>query len=126
MKNINYYLLGGLLVLVLCSVGVSQLLLRGQAEGALRLEVYQDGKLSDTIVLINDSPAQFTMVSEEGRYNIIDIDHDRVRVESAECPNQICVNSGWISQSGQMVICAPNKLVLLIKGKKGQVDAIVH
>ena len=126
MRNINYYLLAGLLVLLLLSAGISHLLMRGQAEGALRLEIIQDGNIIDTIALSDDYAAQFKVTSAEGRYNIVEIDHKKARVESAECPNQICVHTGWISQPGQMVICAPNKLVLLIKGKDGQADAIAY
>ena len=126
MKNINYYLLAGLLVLLLLSLGISQALQRGQGEGALRLEIFQDGKLTDTIRLTEGAASRFKVYDQEGRYNLIEIDGKSVRVESAECRNQICVHTGWISQPGQMVVCAPHKLVLLIKGKDGPVDAIVY
>ena len=126
MKKVNYYLLAGLLALLLLSIGVSQLLTRGQEEGALRLEILQDGVLTDTITLTEGRSARFKVYSQEGKYNLIEIEQKSVRVEAAECRNQICVHTGWISQPGQMIVCAPNKLVLLIKGKGGEVDAIAY
>ena len=126
MKRINYYLLAGLLALLLLSIGVSQLITRGQAEGVLRLEIYQDGDLVDTVVLAGEKTTSFKLYDQEGRYNQIEIKGPAVRVVAAECRNQVCVHTGWIDQPGQMIVCAPHKLVLLLKGRAGEVDAIAY
>jgi hypothetical protein len=124
MKRINYYFLAGLLILLLLSFGVSQLLQRQQGAGDLRLEIYRNGELMETLVLSEGKTDSFKVISESDRYNLVEIDSTQVRVAEAECPNQICVRTGWISNPGQVAVCAPNKLVLQIKGKSGQVDVI--
>ena len=48
-------------------------------------------------------------------------------LESADCPDKLCVKQGKISKINQSIICLPHKLTVTIKGgKEGEVDAIVH
>ena len=115
-----------LLVMLALSFGVSQLLLHSQAQGGLRLEILQEGRLIEAISLPGETDRFIKVESGAGRYNVVEIDMARVRVKEAECPNQICVHTGWISQPGQVVICAPNKLALVIKGGSDQVDAVAY
>lgn len=36
-------------------------------------------------------------------------------MESAECPDKVCVNEGKISKKGQTVICLPQRVVLEVE-----------
>ena len=36
----------------------------------------------------------------------------------SDCPDQICVRSGFISQPGQMAVCLPNRVSLLIVSER--------
>ncbi|PLX41583.1 MAG: hypothetical protein C0608_05230 [Deltaproteobacteria bacterium] len=48
-----------------------------------------------------------------------------VSVSTAPCPNRLCVSMGPISDSGEMIICVPNRVALEVVGKKGGgVDAV--
>ena len=40
----------------------------------------------------------------------------RIRFSQADCPDQICVKTGWISRYGQISACAPGHLILKIEG----------
>lgn len=40
----------------------------------------------------------------------------RVRVIESTCPDKVCVRSGWISRSGQAIVCLPNRIVVRIEG----------
>lgn len=40
------------------------------------------------------------------------IQNGKARMESADCRDQICVHTGWISRNGQTVVCLPNRVVL--------------
>jgi Uncharacterized protein conserved in bacteria len=51
-----------------------------------------------------------------GDGNIIEIKDGTVRMTYADCPDKICVRTGSISHSGQSIVCAPNKVVILIVG----------
>ncbi len=46
--------------------------------------------------------------------NIIDISKGKVSMIWADCPDELCVKQGVISQLGQSIICLPNKTVVQI------------
>lgn len=58
----------------------------------------------------------------------IEIRDERVRVHSSPCRNQICVNVGWISDSYQQIICAPNLVFVLINSdtEEEEIDAVTY
>ena len=64
----------------------------------------------------------------EGAYPfIIETDGHRVRFLSSECPDQICVTTGWIEHTGETAVCLPYKAILTIKnGNPTEVDAITQ
>jgi len=44
----------------------------------------------------------------------------KVRVKESSCPNKICVKTGWIKRSGEIIVCAPNEVtVRILSSKKG-------
>ena len=45
-----------------------------------------------------------------------------VYVESADCPDQICVNSAHINAHGGSIVCLPNKVILKIVSGESQED----
>ena len=47
----------------------------------------------------------------------IQIQHGKVRVVSSDCPHKICVKTGWIHKSGDLIVCVPNKVVITIEGE---------
>lgn len=48
-------------------------------------------------------------------HNIFVIKDGEVFMSSADCKNQICVNTGKISKRGECIVCLPNRVVLEIK-----------
>lgn len=53
----------------------------------------------------------------------IEVGQGRARVVNSDCPEQICVKTGWISRAGQTIVCVPNRTVFRLLGKEGP-DAI--
>jgi len=126
MKNLNYYILASLLLLVLISFGVSHLVQRQMTEGDLRLEIYTDGQLYRKISLSEASNEEIKVPNKDGHYNVVEIEKGRARIKESDCPNQMCVKTGWISQPGQIAVCVPNKFNIVIKGKSNKVDTISY
>lgn len=54
-----------------------------------------------------------TVASSAGT-NVIEVQSGKVRVSEADCPNQDCVDQGWISNAGQQIVCLPHKLMVNI------------
>ena len=42
------------------------------------------------------------------------VENGEIYMESAACPDQICVHTGWIDQEHDMIVCMPNKVVVQI------------
>ena len=70
-------------------------------------------------------------VSQEGHTNVIAIENHSVYMESADCHNQVCVDTGVIRRTGETIVCLPNRVVVEILGpqKGGEdddaIDAVV-
>ncbi len=58
----------------------------------------------------------------------IEIQDGKVHVLDSDCRNKVCIAAGWISASGQWIICLPNNVFIRIEGttqpKPGGVDDI--
>lgn len=49
-----------------------------------------------------------------GGYNVIDVRPGEIEVIEADCPDQICVHQGAISDGAEPIVCLPHKLVIEI------------
>ncbi|WP_443255856.1 NusG domain II-containing protein [Streptococcus sp. S784/96/1] len=60
-----------------------------------------------------------TYYPADGQYNIVEVDGSRIRVKEDNSPDQIAVNTGWISRTGQLSICLPHQLIIEIQAPEG-------
>ena len=89
MKRTRFWV-GVLAAAALLSVGAILLLGRWSGGGHMA-RIYQDGVLIREIDLDSlSAPLTFT-VEFQGRTNTITAQPGRIRVESADCPDQVCV-----------------------------------
>ena len=58
--------------------------------------------------------------------NTVVIRDGRVCVESANCPDKICVHTGWVEYDGQMIVCLPHKLIVTVVGGEIGADALAQ
>ncbi|HHW18256.1 MAG TPA: NusG domain II-containing protein [Firmicutes bacterium] len=42
------------------------------------------------------------------------------------CPNGICWRTGWISVSGQSIVCVPNHMTITLEAGNSEVDSVVR
>jgi hypothetical protein len=78
--------------------------------------IYLKGELIEKIDLNAVAiPYEFTVESELGS-NTIKVGHGSIAVVEADCPEQICVNQGSISDSSVPIVCLPHRLVIQIEG----------
>ncbi|WP_249641483.1 MULTISPECIES: NusG domain II-containing protein [unclassified Enterococcus] len=71
-----------------------------------------DGKEVDRFNLAEIDDYEKTYYPASNQYNIVQINHGRIRVKADNSPDQIAVKTGWISKSGQTSICLPHRLVI--------------
>ena len=80
-----------------------------------------NGEVVDQFELSKDTPHQEkTYYPNEGQYNIIEVDGERIRVKEDNSPDQIAVMTSWISQPGELSVCLPHKLLIEIKSVGGE------
>ncbi len=75
------------------------------------VEVTLDGKITASYSLKEDR----TVRLENGdSYNLLVIKNREAYIESASCPDKICVRGGKISKNGEGLVCLPNKTVITV------------
>jgi hypothetical protein len=60
-------------------------------------------------------PRIITIAGARGEL-VVETRDGRVAVTHAECPNHICVRTGWRSRSGDVIVCVPNKTLVRVAG----------
>jgi hypothetical protein len=101
-------------VILVCSM-LPLLLLRGNGEGGIA-RILVDGEQLRSVDLASSATETFEVVSEDGDRNVVAIERGRIRVTEANCPDQVCVRQGWISDSATPIVCLPHGLVIEITG----------
>lgn len=85
--------------------------------------IKQDGNTLKSIDL--DTVQKPERITVTGSYeNIILVERGRIRFEKANCPDLVCVKTGWLSESGDSAICLPNHTSIKIEGANPKVDVV--
>lgn len=79
------------------------------------VRIVSDGNLIETIDL-SVSPDREIVIENEYGKNIVSVEDHRIRVSEADCPDQTCVKSGFLS-GARPIICLPHKLVIEVVGE---------
>lgn len=88
-----------------------------------------DGEVIREIDLSKVSdPETFSVENKHGGTNTIHVEHGKIRFLEASCPDQLCVQQGYISNSLLPAVCLPNGVVIEIEAANEELllDAIVE
>lgn len=110
------------LLLAAAIASAAYILLRdGGTDGPIA-RVTRDGVLLEEIDLDQvDAPYSLTF-EDGGGTNIVLVEKGRIRVSEADCPDQICVHQGYISDGTFPIVCLPHRLMIEIVGGGGDLD----
>lgn len=53
-------------------------------------------------------------IHDTGYGNVIWIENEIVKMDSASCPDELCIRQGEIKNIGESIICIPNKVIVEI------------
>lgn len=81
---------------------------------AKMVEITVDGKVVDTLDLKED--IETTVYSTGDGTNQLVIQDGKVFIKEASCPDGICVHQGKIHETGEMIVCLPNRMIAKIIG----------
>ncbi|MGQ7373461.1 NusG domain II-containing protein [Streptococcus suis] len=122
LKLFDYILIGFTLILSFLPAIFTYTQLTTDANEAKTIAYVRiNGEVVDQFELSKDTPHQEkTYYPNEGQYNIIEVDGERIRVKEDNSPDQIAVMTSWISQPGQLSVCLPHNLLIEIKSVGGE------
>ena len=113
-----------LIIILVVGIPLSVLSLT-EGIGGDKVRISLDGEIYGVYPLGEDREIE---VTEDGHTNHITIKDGQVSMSYSTCLNQVCVNTGAISQAKDAIVCLPNRVVVEIisseKGKGGDADVI--
>ncbi len=108
-------LLIGFLALVVVASAAAILWRVGDEPATVRITV--GGTIVNEIPLSGNSlPKTVTVNGKDGGENTVIVEEGRVCIDCADCPDQICVNQGWITDSTLPIVCLPHQVIVEIVG----------
>ncbi|MFB0971578.1 MAG: NusG domain II-containing protein [Tissierellia bacterium] len=106
-----------ILVIIFASVGilfVSKSNLNKVDAGNKYASIQVNGVEIDRIMINESTDGMTYPVNSEFGYNLLEFSKDGVRSIEATCPDQIDVKQGFIYNSGETIVCLPNRMVVEI------------
>lgn len=72
--------------------------------------------INDTII-DNNTYGTFTLNSENGDYNTLEIHNGKIKCIDSNCPDKLCVSHGYLNEDidNDMIVCAPHRLIIQYK-----------
>ncbi len=90
-------------------------------DGGRRLVITVDGEVYQEIVLTEDTNMEFRIQTPYG-YNDVVISNGVVDVVSADCKNQVCVETKPASRVYDKIVCLPHKVIIEIVSDSDETD----
>jgi len=116
-----------LIIIGVCAITYTTLFAR-RAEQGKRVIVEIDGQVVREFSLSEE--VESVRFDTPHGYNILNIADNRVRISEADCPDKLCVLTGWRQQVGQVIVCLPHRLIVRIVGDNGgageQLDGVTY
>ncbi|MCI1820819.1 MAG: NusG domain II-containing protein [Megasphaera sp.] len=107
-----------LIIILLCMSLLPEAIfvISGTTNSAKTIAVIQvDGKEYKTIPLSEHTGTDmFTIYTKHG-YNTVTVRNQTIAITDADCPDQICVNEGFISKPGATTVCLPHKVMIEVR-----------
>ena len=99
---------------VILIIGIAAMFLFWQkSDDAAVAEIYWDGKLEKTVVLDGKSEYSFRLETlPEVEFTVYT---DRtIAFTFSDCPDKVCINTGYIGTPGKIAACVPNRVYIKI------------
>ncbi|KPG72012.1 NusG domain II-containing protein [Enterococcus sp. RIT-PI-f] len=128
-KNAHLKPWDGVIILLLILSSFLPILIFGQTQTATKEAVLRvDGTEIKRFDLVEGQKSYtYLYEDEDGDYNLLEIDGDRIRIKEANCGDQICVRRGWASKNGETIVCLPHKMVIEIQASDGsETDDLIY
>ena len=96
--------------IVIISLSAIFILKKTGVSESVHLDIYQDNTLYGSYELGADRE-----IDINGKNTCV-IEDGKVYMKDADCPDKLCVHSRPIQNTGESIICIPNRVTLIISG----------
>ncbi len=87
------------------------------AKNELKLEIITE---EERIVWPMSKDGQIPIKTKEGNLIVV-VERNQAFVKESSCPDKICVKSGRISKNRQLLMCAPNRVMVKIVHQRSKI-----
>lgn len=101
------------LIILFLMIGIGFLIQKHYlGKSGTRAIIEQDGETVAELDLTQDT--ELVLNDGNGGSNTITVHNGQISVTDANCPDLVCVRTGAISQTGEVIACLPHKLIITI------------
>ena len=87
-----------------------------KSSDVIRAVISKNGEILYNISL-NEVKKRIEIRSEDIYNQLIIVENGRIRFEESDCPDKVCVRTGWIFKPGQSAVCLPSGTIIKIVGE---------
>ncbi len=113
-----------IIILTVCVISLVSFTAFNSDDKGETIVIEQSGKVygSYNMASLEDTPREIVIKSKYGE-NILAVDNKGAEMIYSNCLRQVDVRRGKIDAPGEIIVCAPHRLVVYITGKSN-IDAI--
>lgn len=111
------------LIALIIIVAAAFMLWNNTETDAVQAVITVDGKVIETVDL-GSITEKITVIPATTPRVVITAENGKIRFESADCEDKLCVSCGDLSKHGDTAVCLPSKTVITVTGS--DVDAVVY
>lgn len=89
------------------------------------VEIVQDGVVLYQLDL-SKIKEETIEIEYKGRINTVQVKENKIRILHADCPDQTCVNMGYLKSKNLPIVCLPNHLVIKYVEESEDIDVIAN
>ncbi|MGL5676247.1 MAG: NusG domain II-containing protein [Cellulosilyticaceae bacterium] len=115
MKKGNLIMIACVTLLLIGSMVSLFFLSKGQSLTHPTAIISQNGKAIKTIDLTTSDSLSFTIEDGKGGFNTLQVQDGNIGIIEANCPDKLCIDSGFISNSILPLVCLPHGLTIEIQ-----------
>lgn len=95
-------------------------------EGESYVSIQVEGREVEKIIFDRLLIGKTIEINTDYGFAQVEIGDGEIWLKHSTCPDQLCLRSGRISRTGEMLVCLPNKIVVEIKNDNigNQIDMI--
>ena len=116
MTKWDKYLIIIIMLISISSIFYMKYIATNQGEKYVLVEV--NGLEYKKITIDNNKESRYLDINTKYGYNKLEVRNGKVRVIEANCKDKLDISQGFIENTGQVIVCLPNRMVVEIKSEK--------